>query len=314
MKRRCSGWGFPAGAAFLSAALLIRAHADTVVLTPVADTTLIEEEVARDHNAGGMPFVNAGTTQNFTTNRALFRFDLAGAVLPGSSVQQAEFIVEVVGKPKDGFAAAPFGLHRVLRPWGEGDKVADPTHPGQGAAATLGEATWNDRFAFTTNAWAVPGGAPDVDFVAALSAEATVYGLEDSPYTFISSPVLIGDVQAWADHPDDNFGWILICQTESVDFTARRFGSREDTDRPPLLRIDFVPPLRIDRAGVVAGSFVLEFIARAGQSYAVESRDRVAGTVPWLELTNVPAPLTLTSVTVTDALWPGQRFYRLRSP
>jgi hypothetical protein len=290
---------------------LASARADVVTLTPVADTTLIGEEGARSNNSGGMAFANAGTTQNYTTNRGLFRFDLAAAVPRGSTVATAEFIVEVIGIPKDGLSAAPFGLHRLLQPWGEGDKLADPLHPGLGAPATPGEATWNDRFAYTTNRWTAPGGAAGIDFVALRSAEATVYGLEDSPYTFGSSPALVSDVQAWVDDPDHNFGWILACETEAINFTARRFGSREDPNRPPLLRIEFVPPPRIMRVDAVGSNLVLQFTARPGQAYRVESRDRLATGAPWLALTNVPARPALTNVTVTDLLSMDQRFYRI---
>jgi hypothetical protein len=226
-------WGL---AAPLAASFLLAARAEVVVLTPVADTTLVE--AAPTNNLGGMPFVNAGTTQTFTRNRGLFRFDLDGQVPPGASVTRAEFSVEVVGKPRDGFAPAPFGLHRLLQSWGEGDKsAADPGLPGLGAAATIGEATW-----------------------------------------------------------------------------AHRFASREDAGRAPLLRIEFDPPPRIEHALVVGSSLVLQFTARAGQVYVVESRDRFTAGTPWLELTNVPAPTVTTYVTVIDLGPPAERFYRLRLP
>src|SRR6476660_1094129 len=119
-------------------------RADTAVLTASADTTLIE--TAPDNNLGGAPIVNSGTTQNFTRNRGLFRFDFTGQIPPGSHITRVDFIVEVTGQPKDDFTPSSFGLHRVLRAWGEGDKVSpDPSHPGQGAPATAGEATWLDR-------------------------------------------------------------------------------------------------------------------------------------------------------------------------
>ena len=305
--RACAALG-----ALLVGSLTLSLRADQVALVPVADTTLIEE--APMNNSGGVPFVNAGTTQNFTRNRGLFRFDLRSGIPAGASVTSAEFIVEVVGKPKDGFAPSPFGLHRLLKPWGEGTQVADPGHPGLGAAAGPGEATWTDRFAFTTNAWNEPGGAPGSDFVAAASAEATVYGLEDSPYTFGPTPALAADVQTWIDTPDGNFGWALVGQTEPVDFTARRFASREDASRAALLRVAFLPPPRIEHAAVVGSNLVLQFTARAGQVCVVESRERFASGTAWLELTNVPAPPALTNVTVVDPLSPGQRFYRLRLP
>src|SRR5205814_10629154 len=140
--------------------------------------------------------------QHFTRHRGLFRFDIAGQIPRRSEIIRVDFVVEVTGQPKDGFTPASFGLHRVARPSGEGDKASpDPTHPGLGAPATAGEATWNSRFAFSTNTWMTPGGAVTGDYSPEVSAETTVYGPGDSPYTFASMPALVADVQAWLDSP-----------------------------------------------------------------------------------------------------------------
>lgn len=286
------------------------ARADLVVMRPTADTTLIE--VAPSNNLGGMAFVNAGTTQNFTRNRGLFRFDLTGTIPAGSWISNVAFMIEVVGKPVDGFAPAVFGLHRLLKPWGEGDKLGDSLHPGFGSPATSGDATWADRFAFTTNDWTQPGGEAGSDYVAAASSEATIYSLDDSPYTFASTPALVADVQRWINSEVENFGWILVCQAELADFTARRFGSREDAVRPPLLQVEFVPPLRIKSASVTGQSFVLQFTAQAGQAYTVDWSG--AFTSSWATLTNVPAPAATTEITVADSISGTQRYYRLRLP
>src|SRR5438094_242084 len=146
--------------------------AESIVLTPVADTTLIE--TAPDNNLGGALIVNAGTTQNYTRNRGLFRFEVAGLIPRGSRITKVDFVLEVTGEPKDGFSPSSFGLHRVLKPWGEGDKRSpEPAHPGQGAPATTNEATWNFRFAFTPNSWTIPGGAATNDYSSNLSESST---------------------------------------------------------------------------------------------------------------------------------------------
>src|SRR5438552_14355994 len=138
-------------------------QADSAVLTSVADTTLIE--TAPDNNLGGAPIVNAGTTQTFTRNRGLFRFDVAAQIPRTSRIARVDFVVEVTGQPKEESTPSTFGLHRILKTWGEGDKLSpDPLHPGLGEPATAGEATWNFRFALTTNAWAVPGGGATDDY------------------------------------------------------------------------------------------------------------------------------------------------------
>ena len=148
--------------AAIAGSCLRAACADVVVMKPVADTTLME--VAPSNNLGGMAFVNAGTTQNYTRNRGLFRFDFTGIIPTGSWVSNVAFMIEVVGRPVDGFAPAIFGVHRLLKPWGEGDKLGDSLHPGFGAPATSGEATWSERFAFTTNIWSKPGGEAGSDY------------------------------------------------------------------------------------------------------------------------------------------------------
>jgi hypothetical protein len=296
--------------ATVAGACLVTAFADVLTIKPSADTTLIE--VAPSNNLGGMAYVNGGTTQNFTRNRGLFRFEITGAIPSGSLVSNVAFIIEVVGKPADGFTPAVFGLHRVLKPWGEGDKLGDPLHPGFGSPASSGEATWTDRFAFSTNSWTQPGGEAGSDYVAAASSEATVYSLDDSPYTFASTSALIADVQRWVDTQAENFGWILVCQTESANFTARRFGSREDAVRPPLLQVEFVPPPKIKNVSVSGQTFTLQFTAQAGQAYTVEWQE--AFTSGWATLTNISAQAATTEITVADSIAGMQRYYRLRLP
>ncbi len=291
-------------------ACLVRS--ESVTLTSVADTTLIETEPG--NNLGGAAIVDSGTTQNFTRNRGLFRFDFTGQIPPGSRITKADFVVEVTGQPKEEQNASSFGLHRVLKPWGEGDKTSpDPIHPGLGAAATAGEATWIHRFAFTTNLWAVPGGAATNDYVPELSAETFVYGLGDSPYTFVSTPRLVADVQAWVDDPATNFGWMLICQSEEVNFTARRFASREDAGREPNLVIEYVPP-RIDLPAVSNGQFAFAFAAQSNQSYTVEFLPSLSQSNNWSTLTNFAAQPASTNFILSDSITAGQRFYRLRLP
>jgi hypothetical protein len=210
--------------------------AQSVLLHPVADTTLIE--AAPNNNLGGKDHVNAGTTQNFTKTHGLFRFDPAAAIPAGSIIHSVSVSFEVVGQPVDGYAPSQFGLHRVLVPWGEGDK--NPSgNPGLGLPATAGEATWNDRFALEGMPWSAPGGAPGTDFLATSSSTAFIYDIGSSPYLFASTPDLVADVQGWLDHPSANFGWMLLTETDTVDFTARRFASREDAGRAPVLEVNF---------------------------------------------------------------------------
>lgn len=240
------------------------AHADSVTLRPIADTTLIE--TAPNNNLGGQPFANSGTTQNFTKNRALFRFDVS-AIPPGAQVESVSLTFEVTRQPVDGYAPGDFGLHRMLVSWGEGTKVtANPGTPGQGAPASPGEATWLARFAQTGPNWTAPGGLVGTDFATTSSAGQTIYGTANSPYFFTSSQ-LAADVQLWLANPTENFGWMLLANDEGPNFTARRFGSREDGINAPQLFVQFttVPePSSLVLAAMAAGWLMRRVQRRQG--------------------------------------------------
>lgn len=289
------------------------AYAASIGIHPVADTTLSENWPS--NNLGGLAFVNSGTTQNFTKNRGLYQFDVAAAIPAHSRITGAHLVLEVTKQPADGFAFADFGLYRMLQPWGEGNKTtpAGTSNVGQGSLASTNEATWYYRFAFTTNAWTEPGGAPTNDYVATASAVQTVYGLIDSPYTWGSTTQMVADVQLWLDNPSTNFGWALVCQAEATDFTARRFASRENTNYPPNLVIDFVPPPQILSVARQSNQFTLDFAGEGGQSYFVEYRDSLFTNARWSLLTNVGSLSATTNVVVADslALSNSNRFYRV---
>ena len=295
----------------LSAFLCPPCSAATADITSVADTTLSENYA--NHNLGGVAFVNSGTTQNLTRNRGLFRFDVAGSIPAGSLITSASLTLEVIKQPADGYTFADFGLYRLLQSWGEGDKTS-PTNglnPGSGSAATAGEATWFYRYAFT-NAWSAPGAAATNDHVEFPSATQTIYSIGDSPYTFGPSPELTADLQFWLDHPAGNFGWILICQDEASAFTARRFASREDTNRPPHLQIEYLVPPSVDQVSKVGSQFNLSFVAQPGQNYSVQFRDAAASGI-WQLLQTVDPQTNLTRVAVADPASAPQRFYRIIS-
>ena len=291
------------------------ARAEVIALYPVADTTLIQ--AAPDNNNGAQTFVNAGVTQNYTTNRGLFRFDIAAQIPPGSKITRAELKLEVVHQPKDGYTASAFDLHRLLVPWGEGNKTnsssASSPNPGLGEPATANEATWNARFAFTTNLWTTPGGAATNDFIPATSSSQFIYGTFNTPYIFDSTPLTVADVQMWLDNPGTNFGWLLQSDDETANWTACRFGSREDPQNTAVLTVEYAPP-EIDNAQMTGGQFNLSFTAQAGQAYAVEFRDSFSAVDVWSTLTNFAAPPAPSNIVVSDSVTNGRRFYRLRLP
>jgi hypothetical protein len=286
----------------------LRAVAASITLIPSADTSLIE--IAPNNNNGGQAWLLAGKIQNDVyRDRALMKFDFS-AVPTNVIVLSAVVTVEVTRQPGDGLANAPFGLYRMLRPWGEGNKVATIV-PGQGLPATPGEATWRHAF-FPTNEWTVPGGASGVDFSDIESSFQFIYGTGQSPYRFESTPELVADVQRWVNNPQSNYGWMLLCDDEGAIVTARRFGSREDTNNAPVLEIEYIPPPQIDFVEQIGNEFRLHFIAEAGQPYAVEYAGVLSASTNWSTLTNI-APLGATTpLVISDSLVNGRRFYRLR--
>jgi hypothetical protein len=290
----------------------VSAISATVTNYPVADTML--SETFASNNFGAMTFASSGTTQNFTKNRALYRFDIAGSLPANSRVLSAFLVIEVVKSPSDGYNFADFGLYRLLRGWGEGNKVTPSSsgNAGTGAPAGTNEATWLYRFAFSTNTWAAPGGAPGMDYIPSASAVQTVYSLGDSPYTFGPAPAMTGDVQFWLDHPQNNFGWMLICASEETDFTARRFGARENTVYAPYLVINYLVAPRIDKIQRNGTSVSLYFAAHAGQSYVIEFQTKL-GVSSWQTLATLDPSGNDTQVVVIDTAQNPSRFYRIRS-
>ncbi len=281
-----------------------RADAASITNNSAADASLLEIEPS--HNNGGQASVISGHIQNPFLTRGLYRFDLTN--LPTNALIQSVVLeLTVTAQPGDGLANSAFGLHRMLRPWGEGDKVP-VARPGQGEPATAGEATWSHSF-YPTNAWTAPGGAPDADFVGSESSSAFIYGAVEA-YRFLSNPEIVADVQGWVNDPPSNFGWMLICGDEPTPFTARHFGSRENPGYHPNLEIQFLVPPRIESVQRVDGQFQLSFTTWPGQSYSVEFRPAlVAGT--WQTLTNTGLATNMTQRVVADPIIAGQRFYRV---
>ena len=112
-------------------------------------------------------------------------------------------------------------------------------------------------------------------------------------YTFGPNTNLVADVQQWLLNPATNFGWALISESENTLFTARRFGSREDTTEIQWIQ--------------AAGNQIqFSFLASGGQPYTVQYRDSLASG-NWLTLT-----ITTTNLIVLDPFPTNvQRFYRI---
>lgn len=292
--------------AVLLAGQAFRCQGDLITnLPPVADTTLFED--APDNNLGATATLIAGTTATGFRNRALVKFDLAG-IPANATITSAALTLNVV-KAGSG-PGSTFDLHFMLQDWGEGSGTGN-----QGTPANTGEATWNNRFHPSTP-WNSPGATADADYVATISATNFMDGA--GSYTFVSTPGLVSDVQAWLNHPGNNFGWILISEDEMDLATARRIGSREDPNNTPVLTVQYtvpappVPPT-IASAARVGDQFQFSFNAESNRSYTVQYIGALTGT-NWGVLTNISPMLAPANVLVSDPLTTSNRFYRVRTP
>jgi len=225
---RCAGRWMPALAILPAAALVVAlaapvARASGVSLSPVLDNTLFEDADGDTSNGSG-PALFAGENSQGRIRRAVLAFDVAGALPEGATVDSVRLVLHVsnVSDP----SPRVMRLHRLTAGWGEG---ASSAAGGSGAPAAPGDATWLHRF-HPDMFWSAPGG----DFDPSPSATLTVDGVGDYEWT---GKALADDVRAWLEHPESNFGWILIGD-ESGANTARRFDSRESTtesSRPTLV-------------------------------------------------------------------------------
>jgi hypothetical protein len=218
--------------------------ADTTVLRPVADAVLWE--VNPDNNVGKNPDIGVGAVSaagQGKRGRGLFMFDTS-KIPTNATVTSAKLIVRVVKVPSPK-VDANFDLRKVLASWGEGVKSSTT-----GAPATAGEVTWKARFAggagrVATN-WSVAGGAFGTDFANVVSATTQLRGVAN--YTFASTPQMVADVQSWVQNTNSNFGWVMICQAEGTQRTAKRIATREaaaDTatiTNRPLLEVVYTVP------------------------------------------------------------------------
>jgi hypothetical protein len=218
-------------------------RAATVTLTPVADNSIYSDQPSNSNGAGTEIFT--GNNARGQPRRALMRFDVAGSVPAGSTINSVSLRLFLVGT-----ASGPsnVSLSRVTASWGE----STSSGRGDGGPAKGGDATWTFR-AYNSSFWSLAGG----DFASTTSASTMVNGSGQS-YTFASTPKLVSDVQGWLSAPTGNFGWILI-GNESVTKIAKAFSSRESTvaSQRPALTITYTPVPEPACAAWLVGMLVL---------------------------------------------------------
>lgn len=194
------------------------------------DNTLYEDDAGAVSSGQGFHLI-AGMTNNMSARRGVIAFDVAGNIPAGSTIESVTFTI-IMDRTNVKAGARVIGLHTLTKEWGEGTSNA-LFQPGQGVPAATSDATWLHTF-FDTAMWDTPGG----DFSATVSGTAEVDG--NGPYTWNSTPQMVGDVQSWLDDPSGNFGWLLLGDESEVS-TAKRFHSSEALleENRPVLVIEF---------------------------------------------------------------------------
>ncbi len=312
--------------ASLLAMLPLPARAEVAEITTVAETSLIE--TFPNNNLGAESYVTCGNIQNalcgttnqpgYCRNRALFKFNIAGAVPAGARIRSVRLVVWVSGASQDPDAnALDLNIHRMLVPWTQGAGTnGSRSFPGMlGRPAEPGEPCWNFRETPLVG-WGFPGGAPGVDYRPLVSGSISGIGrtLNEIYSTEATSGPLVEDVQFWLDHPESNHGWMFKGADENSHWTAKRLRTPESGSNYPRLEIDFVPRPRLEQVGIVSNALAFQFTAEGGQNYQVQAASVLDG--GWLTLLNLPASPDTTNVLVLDPLPPTQtnRFFRVIAP
>ncbi|MFZ9880681.1 MAG: DNRLRE domain-containing protein [Phycisphaerales bacterium] len=218
--------------AFAAAAIALGARADQVVLTSVADNTLIEDPTgayscgAAQYFFAGKVGVNGGST----LRRGALRFNVssipAGSTITSVSLRMYCSAAGLTGN-------YPVALKRFLKSWGEGPSVA---FGGGGADSAANDVTWLHRF-YSNTLWTTPGG----EFVSTASASRSVGNV--GYYTWATTAGLVADVQLWVNDPSSNHGW-CVQGNETTLQSVKRFDSRESGSSAarPQLTVVFTPP------------------------------------------------------------------------
>ncbi|MEY4374222.1 MAG: hypothetical protein RL760_388 [Candidatus Eisenbacteria bacterium] len=205
-------------------------HADTLVFTPSADNTIIEDP-AGVYSCGMAQYFFAGrvgVNGGSTLRRGALKFNLA-AIPAGSTVTSVSLRMSCTAAGTT--SPQTIMLKRMLASWGEGPSQA---FGGGGTIAQAPDCTWLHRF-FPNTSWSTPGG----DFSSTVSVSRSVSTM--GTYTWTSTPQFVADVQSMVRNPAGNFGWCVQGNEVTLQ-SVKRFDSREAAAATrPELTVVFTP-------------------------------------------------------------------------
>ena len=261
------------------------AYADTIALTPTADTTISDGSInSADGNAA--TYIT-GRVANGSRARALLRFSFQD-IPAGSVVNSVSLTVNV---ERNHFGSSPaHELYRLLADWSESS------------------ATWTSSGFAPWTAGGSAASAPD--------ANATLGN--PGSYTFGSTTALVAAVQGWLTNSSSNFGWVLRYTNETVIGDALRIASGNSGGAPSLV-VDYTPPppppptINIANPRVADGKFIFDFVAEGGFSYVAQYKEALQPG-DWTDFAWYPDPTVSTPITVEDPLTETTRFYRVIVP
>lgn len=206
-------------------------YSTTVEIAAEADNTLYFYQAGDSSNGLG-EYMFAGANANFLPRRAVIKFDVASVIPPGAPVTSATLRL-YMSRTNAALVTADVNLLRLTSKWGEGTSDA-LGEEGRGAASTAGDATWIHTF-YPGVFWTSPGG----DYTGLVTATATV---KDTGFYDWTSAQLATDVEAMAEDPANNFGWILIGD-ENTSLSTKRFNTKDNNTGPwPVLIVEYGPP------------------------------------------------------------------------
>ncbi len=213
----------------LSLLTLSSAHAVTISFTPAQDNVIYENAGNLSNGVGQNLFSGvSGAGGNNRELRSLITFDLSA--IPAGAIINSVSLNLTANTPNRTTETITTSLHRLTGDWGEGTSFPQGAPGGgQGAPATLNDATWTNQFT-GGDLWNTPGG--DFDPNASASLDVT----ENRLYSWDSAG-LVDDVQGFVDGTLENYGWILLANPGE---RAKRFGSLQSTTTAiPQLVVDF---------------------------------------------------------------------------
>lgn len=272
------------------------AQAVVVTFTPVADATISEKNL--NGSIGYESTLEMGTTgpsAGYADSRTLIRFNLSG--IPTNAVIASAALTLQLERTAPAVTNLWASLHKLLRAWSENDS------------------TWTKRLSSSV-LWSAPGATAPADFVAGVT-QSNLITTTLGPYTFVSNPRMVADVQDWVLNPGDNWGWIMISELEGVGQTETKFSSRETAmaSRPKLVVDFFIPAPRPNLAMLAPtnGSFQFRLNAESNRTYTVEHCASLPAT-NWTPLATLGPWSAATNVVFSDPVGDTNRFYRVRTP